>query len=256
MRLNTIIIYLFVGVFLMSCSSDSDNDNGNVDPNNPKAGNQLPLGSSANDLLSDQNFSNLAIEIAVDDNVSVSNSALIDLEELLEARTFKTNITITQRTIESPEMSPYSNSEIVSIEDNNRTLYNTEDTIAVFILYLSGQSENDEGNSVTLGTAYRNTSLVLYKETIDNAGQPLNTPSVSEIESATLQHEFAHLFGLVDIGTEAQTPHVDPDSQGHCNVEDCLMIASIEFASGMIGMNSVPSLDPQCINDLQANGGR
>jgi predicted Zn-dependent protease with MMP-like domain len=236
MRLNTIIIYLFVGVFLMSCSSDSDNDNGNVDPNNPKAGNQLPLGSSANDLLSDQNFSNLAIEIAVDDNVSVSNSALIDLEEFLEARTFKTNITITQR--------------------NNRTLYNTEDTIAVFILYLSGQSENDEGNSVTLGTAYRNTSLVLYKETIDNAGQPLNTPSVSEIESATLQHEFAHLFGLVDIGTEAQTPHVDPDSQGHCNVEDCLMIASIEFASGMIGMNSVPSLDPQCINDLQANGGR
>ena len=80
MRLNTIIIYLFVGVFLMSCSSDSDNDNGNVDPNNPKAGNQLPLGSSANDLLSDQNFSNLAIEIAVDDNVSVSNSALIDLK--------------------------------------------------------------------------------------------------------------------------------------------------------------------------------
>lgn len=168
MRLNTVIIYLFVGIFLMGCSSDSDNDN----PNNPKAGNQLPLGSSANDLLSDQNFSNLAIEIAVDDNVSVSNSALIDLEEFLEARTFKTNITITQRTIESPEMSPYSNSEIVSIEDNNRTLYNTEDTIAVFILYLSGQSENDEGNSVTLGTAYRNTSLVLYKETIDNAGQP------------------------------------------------------------------------------------
>ena len=86
----------------------------------------------------------------------------------------------------------------------------------------------------------------------------------ADIESATLMHEFAHLFGLINLGSPQVNIHDDPLSPNHCIVENCLMLAEIEFGQGMMGMlesrvgkgSVVPSLDAECILDLQANGGR
>ena len=63
---------------------------------------------------------------------------------------------------------------------------------------------------------------------------------------------------MVNLGTPLQSAHEDEESSGHCNVPACLMEAAIEFETGMMGMlgDGVPVLDPQCIADLQANGGR
>ena len=256
MKMNKYLILLFVGILLSSCGSDSDNDNGGNDPNDPSSANRLALGASANDLLSDDEFTTMTIEVIVDEDVQTSTSALNDLRQFIEDRTFKTSVSITQRTIPSPGLQPYSTEEVRGIEDDNRTAFNNGSDIAVSIIYLGGSSENDEGNNVTLGTAYRNTSIVIYKGTVNRVGAQANTPSASTIESATLQHEFGHLFGLVNLGTPLQSAHEDEGNAKHCNVEGCLMVASVEFGMGMIGMSQIPPLDDACIQDLQANGGR
>ena len=104
--------------------------------------------------------------------------------------------------------------------------------------------------------------------------------STADVESATLNHEFGHLFGLVNIGSPAVNDHEDiqldengdpvldgggnPVGNNHCDVDGCLMRAELQFGVGIMGMLesmaakglAIPTLDPECILDLQANGGR
>ena len=180
------------------------------------------------------------------------------LKTFLELHTYKTNITFIERQIATPSGAPYTIDEIRTIEADNRTSFNTENTISVFIFFANGDREGMEEGKITLGTAYQNTSMVIFEKTIQNNTQGFGAPDKSSIEITTLTHEFGHLFGLVDIGSEMQNNHLDPDSGGHCNVEGCLMRAQVEFSSGITGMlgNGIPDLGPECIADLQANGGR
>jgi hypothetical protein len=49
----------------------------------------------------------------------------------------------------------YTNPDIVSIEDANRTKYNSADQIAVWAFFVDGESASNNENGVILGTAYR-----------------------------------------------------------------------------------------------------
>ncbi len=107
--------------------------------------------------------------------------------------------------------------------------------------------------------AYRNTSFVIFEETIKEfSGQPL-APSTTVLETTVLNHEFSHLLGLVNAGTTPQSNHQDEEHGRHCNIEHCLMNWTAETGEGLLNSISggtVPSLDDQCINDLQVNGGK
>jgi hypothetical protein len=64
-------------------------------------------------------------------------------------------------------------------EDANRTKYNSADQIAVWAFFVDGESASNNENGVILGTAYRNTSFVIYEETIQGlSGGPLNLVQV------------------------------------------------------------------------------
>lgn len=249
-------ILLISSIFLTSCSNDDDND---VIVNPLQINNKQPLGTSANDLLSSLNFKSLTIEMVSVRGFEPTNTAVENFKSFLEQRLFKPDgITINQRSVASSNLNPFTNDEIAQIENNTRTAFNVGDDITVYIYFADGSSVNDTETNVTLGTAYLNTSIVIYKSTIRRLGNRPNGPTVPTIETAALNHEFAHLLGLVNIGTPLQSPHEDSGSRGHCDVEKCLMEASIEFGTGMMEMlgKGVPELDPLCIADLQANGGR
>ncbi|MBZ9631989.1 hypothetical protein LB465_14490 [Salegentibacter sp. LM13S] len=252
-------ILLFISVLSFSCSSDSDkNDDGigGID----KTANLQGLGDSASHLLSDAEFTSMNIEIVHVNGFAPSETALANFKNFLEERTFKPDgINISLRAVPSSGKAPFSIDEIVEIEKETRTIYNAGDEIAVYIYFADGKSEKDEENKFTLGSAFRNTSMVIFGGTIKDFASRPNAPNESDIEAAVLNHEFGHLFGLVDIGTEPQSDHKDDDNEGHCNVEDCLMRASIEFGSGIIDQiegGRVPALGSHCIRDLQAAGGR
>jgi len=255
-NINILTIFLSL-CLIVSCSKDDSNDHGGSPSGIP--GNNLNLGASAEDLLGNANFQTLEVEVVYPNGFQPQAQSLNNLRDFIQERTFKTNVRITQREIVAPTGAPFSIEEIRDIEENNRTAFNDETSIKVFVLFANGNSANDEGNQFTLGTAYQNTSMVIFQKTVQETTSGLTAPSIVAVETTVLKHEFAHLLGLVDAGTPLQSDHKDPNSDGHCITEGCLMRAQAEFASGMIGMldeGESPDLDAACITDLQANGGR
>lgn len=247
-------IFLFLSLFY-SCTNESDDTNG-VN----KSANLQSLGASANDLLSDENYTSMNIEIVYVNGYAPKQEAISLFKSFLENRIHKPDgIEISLRSVSSSGKAPFDIEEIAEIEKETRTVYNSGDEIAVFIYFADGSSEKDEDNRFVLGSAFRNTSMVIYGETIEDFANRSGAPSRSDIEAATLNHEFGHLFGLVDLGTEPQSDHKDDEHEGHCNVSGCLMLASIEFGGGVVDViegGRIPDLDDQCILDLQMNGGR
>ncbi|MFO7720531.1 MAG: hypothetical protein R6W85_08860, partial [Gillisia sp.] len=149
--------------------------------------------------------------------------------------------------------------DIVKIEADERLLFNAGDEITVYIYFADGSNEDDTNTKVILGSAYRNTSMVIYGKTLKTIASRINAPDKSMVESTVVNHEFGHLFGLVDVGSPMQVNHQDSESAAHCNVNDCLMMANVSFGSGIINMPNhtiIPQLEDLCIRDLQANGGR
>jgi hypothetical protein len=107
--------------------------------------------------------------------------------------------------------------------------------------------------------------MVIHESTIRDLASRDVLITVSDVETTALTHEFGHLFGLVDLGTPEVNPHEDPDATNHCAVEGCLMRAELEFGHGVMavmekraakGLEALPSLDAECLLDLQAIGGR
>lgn len=240
---------------LAGCSIDDSPEKG-ID----KSANLKALGTSANDLLSDEKFTSLKIEIVYVNGYEPEPGTITNLKNFLAERIYKPlGITVSTRAVASSKKAPFKINEIVEIEAETRSIFNTGDEVAVFIYFADGSNEADTNTQVTLGSAYRNTSMVIYGETLKGiAGRP-NAPSKRTIESTVINHEFGHLFGLVDLGSPLQTSHKDSGSEGHCNVDGCLMNANLQFGgqlADLVDNENIPRMDDLCILDLQANGGQ
>lgn len=240
------VISLFLLV-LSSCSKDSAE---NIHVNNRKT-----LGASANDLLSDDKFDSMIIEIVYVEGFEPSTTAITNFVSFLNSRINKPGgITVEKRPIPSPGNETYTNAQIMAIEDANRIHYNEGSEIAVWAFFADAKSSTDTNTAVVLGTAYRNTSFVIYENTIRKLSGTQFKPSRTVLETTVINHEFGHILGLTNIGTALQSDHEDPDHKRHCDVETCLMYWESE-AGNILG-GTVPQLDPKCIADLQANGGK
>jgi hypothetical protein len=258
--MKKVITLLTIGLFLSvaSCSKDDDpiDNSGTVNPNT----NKQQTGSSSNDLLSDKKFKSMVIEVVYVAGFEPSSTAINNFVSFLTARTYKPNgISVIKRSIPSPGNSPYTDAEIVSIEDANRTKYNTTDQIAVWAFFTDGKSSKDTDTGVILGTAYRNTSFVIFEQTIQGLSDSPFEPSRNVLETTVITHEFGHILGLTNLGTALQSSHEDAEHPKHCNVNTCLMYWSSETGSGignMVSGDAAPQLDAQCIADLRANGGK
>ncbi len=283
---------LLVTFLLFGCSNNSDDP---VVPPKPidKSANLLGTGDSANDILSNDNFSTLLVEIAFVTGFRPTAEAMNNFVDYLRLHTFKDNIQMVYTELPSPNEETLTLQEIAELESDNRTAYNSGDTLAIYIYFADAPSDDDDETEglVTLGAVYRNTSMIVHEVTVKKlaAQSPLITNA--DVETATLNHEFGHLFGLVNLGSEMVTDHEDPDAVNHCNVSGCLMRAELQFggfarksAPGKIlasdqvlvagcalsgksvmklleqrrnkGLAEIPPLDAECVADLQANGGR
>ena len=245
------VLLLFSTLILGCGSSDNDTSNGG---NNFSS--TLDVGESANDFLASESYTSLAIEIDYVEGYRPTQTALNRLSEFLEARLNKPggiSITVDDE-IPSPGSSPYTAQEAFNLEKEHRNNYTEGNTIAAYFIVLDGEFEQEN----VLGFAYFNTSMALMGETIEQSSGGLNQPDRDIVETAVLEHEFGHILGLVDNGTPAIQDHVDEANGAHCDVESCLMYFAVrtsDFMNNLTGGN-IPDLDAQCIQDLQANGGK
>lgn len=240
-------------LWLVAVSCSKENNQGVTDPT---LENKQPTGSSAAHFLQQQTFQGLVIEISYVQGFRPSQSAINNLIAFINKHCHKpAGIEVVENEIPSPGTSPYTITEILGLEDEVRTQYNTSNTLAMHILVLDGASAQDTGSKVTLGTAYRNTSMAIFQNTIINFSGSATGQGRIFFESAVLTHEFSHLLGLVNFGTPMLSDHQDEPNGNHCTTQNCLMNFQIE-AGTMLLSSGLPELDALCLADLRANGGK
>ncbi len=260
MKFQKIFAVALLFLFLIGCSNDnSDLGPGGV-PKVDKSANLKALGSSANDLLSDVKFTSINVEIVYVTGFEPTSGTLQNIKDFLSRRTFKPDgINISTRAVASSGKAPFTIEEIATIEADTRTTYNAGDEISVYVYIADGSKEGDDNTKVVLGSAFRNTSMVIFGKTVQMISDRTNAPDKTAVESTTFAHEFGHLFGLVDKGSPMQVAHEDGANEAHCNISGCLMSASAQFGgslSDFIDGNNIPKLDDLCVQDLEANGGK
>lgn len=254
------ITYLFLAFFVMtftSCTKETKDKP--IENGINKATNQLNTGQSANDFLSAENYTRIEIEILYVKNYRLSSQTITNFKNFIAARLNKPEgIIVSEREVEPTGFAPYSIDEIVNLENLYRSKYNNTNIVTLYVFCADGKAETDTNNSFTLGTAYRNTSFVLYENTIQQNSGGLAQPSRVNLETTVLLHEFCHLLGLVNLGSPMVNAHQDTAHGKHCNNQDCLMNWEVENegAINMLFGGSIPELDINCLNDLIANGGK
>lgn len=257
-RFTILLLTVLSTIVLFTGCKDDEPTTSDDDMTDVNAENKQPLGTSANELLSSDEFTSLRVELAYSEGFRPTQTTIDLLVPFLEERLDKPGgITLVESVITSDEEGPYDINEIVAIEDANRTVFNNGNEIGVWLFFSDERSSGDSGNSVVLGTAYRNTSMVVYERTFIEIGNNPATPiNRTLIESSTIRHEFGHIFGLVNIGTPLTSEHEDENNIRHCNVEECLMFfqtVTNSFNNG--NLENLANFDPLCIQDMQANGG-
>ncbi len=253
--MKKIIVLLLVGLaFTESCSNGDALNNGSA---NTVSMNQQTLGSSSKDLLSDKKYTSMVIEVAYVVGYEPSVTAINNFVAFIGARTFKPNgISIVKRELPSPGFASYTNPQFIALEDANRTKYNTSNQIAVWVFFADGKSAGDTSTTLILGESYRNTSFIIFENTVQRLSTSSMQPSRSLLETTVITHEFGHILGLVNLGAPMQTNHEDTAHPNHCTVQNCLMYWLSESGNSLANLGSAPQLDAQCIADLQANGGK
>ncbi len=255
MKIIKINQFFFLLSFLIILSCNSDDDATPIDET--KIENQKPLGTSASDLLSDNTYTSITIEIAYNSGYRPTQATLDDFKTFIEDRVNKPDgITFVETEINSPFVESQTIQDIKDIENEQREYYTVLDDIAVFIYFTGAKASSDTETTITLGTAYLNTSLVVYEKTLRDVSVQQNV-DIYLLEETTLQHELVHLFGLVNIQEDdIHSEHEDLAHKKHCIVESCLMYYQSNISSSFRNMVNVPLLDPLCIEDLQAKGGK
>lgn len=216
----------------------------------------LAPGASARDLLSDDAYDSLVVEVHYVDGFLPSDEGLQLLADFLGARLNKpAGIEIrVQPALMITSEATYTADEVRSLEQEHRTVFTEGRTLAVHVLFLGGEYA-DQAN--VLGFAYNNTSIAIFEEKIQSYSGGLTEPPTATVEGTVLDHEFGHILGLVNTGSAMQVAHQDEPHGKHCDDPDCLMYYAVrtsDFISNLLG--GVPTLDQNCLDDLRANGGR
>lgn len=248
--------FLLLLVLFLACQKEDPT------PENEENEKEDPVENSSitsNDFLSDASFDKLVVEIQYVSGYQPTGKAMENLKTFLEQVLKKPGgVSIVQNEIASPGNSVYSLQEIRDIEKANRTELAAGSTLAAYFFFADADYAGNSGDSKVLGIAYGSTSMVIFEKTIKEFSGGVTQPSASTVETTVINHEFGHVLGLVNNGSNMQTAHQDETHGKHCDNKDCLMyytVGTSEIVSNIVGGN-IPELDARCKDDLKANGGK
>lgn len=249
---------LFVAALALPACSDATTPTGpDPEPNNSDPyDHALAPGASAADLLAAADYDSLVVEVQYVEGFRPTDQGLAILGAFLGERLNKPRgIEIrVQPALQIQTQATYSAADVRALEEEHRTAYTEGSTLAVYFLFLNGAFS---AQSNVLGIAYNNTSMAIFQEKIQDNSGGITQPSQSTVEGIVMNHEMGHNLGLVANGSPMQTEHQDDPNGHHCDDESCLMhfaVRTTDFIANLTG--DAPVLNQNCIDDLQANGGK
>lgn len=275
MSLHERLLHLFLGGLLLAgigaafqaCGSSSGGSSGAAPTTGPGggtsggggttggAGSQGASGSLAGDYLRDATYTSLQVEVDYVGSTPPTQAALDLLRTRLGERCRKpAGITITLDESLNSSRTTWSQSDIEAFEATHRDRYSQGSEAVLYVLYLNGGSDQDNGSSRVLGLSYSGSSFCIFKESVDASATLALTSQT--IEEAVLVHEAGHNLGLVNNGTPMQTPHQDTANGNHDTDSSCVMHHTIESSliSQLLGVPN--QFGANCVADLQAAGGQ
>lgn len=215
-------------------------------------------GDYAYDFLRADEFTSLLVEVDYVAGRQPSAAALDALQLALETYLDKPDgVGIVVDDVIPDQGAPvwtYEDAEALEIQ--YRDHYRDFDTgeAVLYFLYLDGSSDSDTAAGRVLGYAYHGSSLVMFKDTIEDTGGP---PFIRQaVEPTVIVHEVGHVLGLVDNGIPMQTDHLDTAHGAHCANPDCIMYWAVgtDKVSDFVH-NGPPTFDAECEADLAAARG-
>lgn len=253
------LLALFTVVAFLSCNRN--NKIGYTVPtvNPTQTYDNRSVGVSANDFLSAAKYKVINIQFCHVLRQPFPDSVVDKTVAFLNKYCHKPNginVSYTQIPLQGGDL--YVN-DLITIEKIYRDKFETKgedgiDTVGIFVLL----TEGDYYEKNVLGVAYKNSSVALFGGIIEKNSGGLTQPSYADVLTGVLQHEMAHLLGLVNIGTALQSNHQDEAHGKHCNVSGCLMNYQMQTTDilNVFTGGTIPVLDPKCEEDLRANGGK
>jgi hypothetical protein len=221
---------------------------------------QAQPGDVAPDYISGDRYPSLLVEVDFIEGNEPSTEALGRMRSIFQQRIEKplgieyivdSKIPITQ------SKTRYEVGDILALEHQYRRNH-TDDAAnkaqaVIWIVYLNGDSEFDDGSSRALGISYDASSIAVFKENIERT----SAPEVRDVvEAIVLVHEGGHLFGLVNNGIPMANPHEDPAHPRHDASRDCVMYHRIETMDAARLLTEPPlDFDYACRVDMYAAGG-
>lgn len=248
-RLVCIVILL---ITLIGCTKSIATEEGETTDQNFH---HQRVGTSARDLLTDEQFTSLRIEVHYMKGYEPDKKALRLLRDFLYERVHKPGgIHINTKEIKPADNKQLTMKEIIAIEQAERMAFATGKELTVYILYTNGYYIEEH----MLGYAYLNTSIVLFGKNLEDNSNKFRKLNRSDLEARVLQHELCHLLGLVNVGSALQSDHKDNDHGKHCLNKQCLMyyLTDTKESPGILLRKGIPKLDENCLQDLKAKGGR
>lgn len=249
---NKIPLLVLMALIVTGCIKSIAGDDDMVDM---RAYHNQKVGASAADLLRDNRYTSLKIEVQYMPGFEPDEKALNNLQWFLIEHLHKPKgVVITTQEIAASRDTVLTLDEVVDIERAHRTAFADKDQLTLYILYTNGYFTDRN----ILGWAYRNTSAVLFAKKIWQHAQRDDTPDRTILETNVLKHELGHLLGLVNVGTPLQSGHKDDQHGKHCSNRKCLMYYVVDSKNPfrLLLKRQLPELDQECLDDLRANGGR
>ncbi len=219
-------LFLLVVVFAFSCG---------------KGGSSSDIGAEGKEFLLSEPYSKILIEIHAisgyyrDENVE--SLLLPEIERIVEKPGGISVQFFDDVPASTDEIHPYTVDDVEAIESSVRKYRSEGDTAVLHVLILDGKAADAPENSEYFAFVYGASSVVVFRDAIVRFANLYGYDDVPpeqlicHVESTVILHEFGHILGLVGHGLPIVNPHEDPEHEGHCVNENCIMFHGFEEGS-------------------------
>lgn len=135
----------------------------------------------------------------------------------------------------------WSTSELRQMHEQHQDFESNDQRVVMHALFVDGDYQNEN----TVGVAFAEQSFALFMGKIEEKtcgnGAGITCPDRAErweVVRAVSVHEAGHLFGLVNVPLEMQTPREDPDHPGHSDKEGSVMFWKVESSKAITDLFS------------------